>query len=482
MKHILKTSFLLILLTITGICEATETSAGNHTNAYTLYPPLNFTGSVIECNGYLQWQKPQLPGGATPAGLLGYYIYRDGTMVFYVPGGENLFFYDYNLEYATYTYTITANYDLTTYGVPGQFGESTPAGPVSVFINCSMGMPFYEPWDVGTFAFQNWQFSPAQGNWTINTLQGNPAPAAFFTGTPAVQNYEVTLKSTLLPCEPWVCADIYLEFDYQLTDLAAGGTEKLIVEYFTENTWFPVVEIQNEGSTGWVHQKSDISLAGGNSCRLGFKVSGTNSANISSWAVDNIRLTPVCKGPGGCNYTKSGNVVHLFWQPPPCSNPMLFAGYNVFRTLNATGEPPFVKLNSSLIQSMEYDDAIPSTILNAHYRYVVTCVQKNLATNDVLCEAPCDTLVVDYISGIAKKDLTSLQINLNTVSGKITVQSGSPVEQCELYNCMGQLIKTIPGEKREEITIPVSTLPSGIYLVSIKNASGTFVRKVTLMH
>ncbi len=275
MNPIKKLILLLFFAATAGICGPVfgQTMIPDN-NRYTLYPPLNFTGTLVECNGYLTWQKPQLPDGTTPAGLAGYYLYRNGVLRHYFPSGDSLCFYDYNMMYGTYIYTITANYDLTSYGFPGQFGESLPGGPVNLLINCSFSLPFYEPWDLGTFAFHSWSFIPSQGNWTINTGEGSPAPAVFFTGMPAIQNYDIVMNSLTLPGIPWVCANIYLEFDYQLTDIASGGTEKLIAECFVDNTWLPVIELKNEGSTGWIHQKIDISQVCGKQFRIGFKATG----------------------------------------------------------------------------------------------------------------------------------------------------------------------------------------------------------------
>lgn len=477
---------LTIFLLLTGMSFVSGPILGQIVSAdnslFTLYPPLNLQGSAVECNSYLHWQKPQMPDGTTPAGLMGYYIYRDGMMVTYISGADYLSYYDYNMETGTFSYTITANYDLAFYGIPGQFGESPPAGPVTIALNCCCSMPFYEPWDLGSFTYQNWQFVPAQGNWAMNTSQGNPAPSAVFNSTPAIQNYDVTMKSMSLQCEHWICADIYLEFDYKLVDIATGGTEKLIVEYFMDNTWFTAVEVKNEGSTGWIHQKVDISQVCGKTCRLGFKVTGPNSTNISNWSVDNIKLSPVCKGPASCNYIKTGNVITLFWQPPPCDNPAVVAGYNVYRTLNATGLPPFIKLNNAMISSLEYNDAIPSTISNAHYKYVITGVQKVIATNELLCEAPCDTLVVDYISGIKQLNNDAFDIYPNPAVDLINVKSSRAVESWELFDIIGTKVLQNKVEYLTDFSIPVGAIPSGIYLVRIKNAAGTFISKVTVMH
>ena len=343
-------------------------------------------------------------------------------------------------------------------------------------------LPFFEPWDQGTFAFQDWTFIPAQGNWTMNTGQGNLAPSAFFNGTPAVQNYEVTMKSMALPGLPWICANMYLEFDYQLADIAAGGTEKLIVSYFIDNTWFPAIELKNEGSTGWVHQKIDISQVCGKWFRLGFKAMGSNSANITSWSVDNIKVNPVCMGPMNCTYTQDGNKVHLFWQHPPCDSLYtMMPGYNVYRS-EGPGFGPFTKLNASLITDVEYTDILPLPLPYQQLKYYITLIQHDPATLTVLCVAACDTLDVDLTLGIEPVGRQGIHISPNPASDQISLQSDSPIISCDLLDCTGQQIMSVPVEKQKTLKIPVSSRPSGIYLIRIKNASGTIVRKVAVMH
>jgi hypothetical protein len=474
--------FLLLLMVSAGISGPVTGQTVQQGRLYTLYPPLNLTGTPIECNIYLTWQRPQNPNGTTPLGLVGYYLYRDGLLRHYFPSGDSLNFYDYDVQPGTYIYSITANYDLTSYGLPGQFGESPQTPPITVLLNCPGPMPFYEPWDLGSFAFQMWTFLPAQGNWTMNTGQGNPAPAAFFNGAPAVQNYEVTMRSMALPGLPWICANMYLEFDYKLTDLAAGGTEKLVVSYFIDNTWFPAIEIKNEGSTGWVHQKIDISQVCGGWFRLGFKAMGSNSANITSWAVDNIKVNPVCMGPVNCTYNQDGNRVHLFWENPPCDSlNTMMSGYNLYRSAGPVFGP-FVKLNATLITDDEYIDILPLPLPYQQLKYYITLIQHDPASLAVLCEAACDTLDVDLTLGIEPAGNSGTHLFPNPASDRITVQSDNRIISCDLIDCTGQQILSVPAGKLKTLQIPVFSLPSGIYLVRIKNASGTFIRKVAVLH
>ncbi|MEI6681508.1 MAG: T9SS type A sorting domain-containing protein [Bacteroidota bacterium] len=482
MNPIKKLAILLSIAVLAGVCMPVaghSTPPGNP--VYTLYSPLNLTATGIECSAYLQWQKPQAPGGVTPAGIQGYYIYRDGTGIGYVSGADMLTYYDYDAEYGTYTYSVTANYDLTSYGSPGLFEQSPPSVPFTLVLTCDVPFPLMEYWDSGNFSMYHWRFIPSQSNWLVSTSQGNPAPTAIFTGTPSIQNYNITMKGMKTPGAPWVCAKMYLEFDYRLTDIASGGTEKLIAEYCIDTTWYPVVEIKNQGSTGWVHQKLDISPVCTHNFRVGFKVSGQSSANIGSWELDNIFVYAICKGPANPAYTRNGNLVHLTWEHPPCDSLQVVKGYNVYRT-DEHGLPPFAKLNSPWVPGFTYTDTIPASITTGQFRYMITDVQKNWQDNTILCEAPGDTLVVDYALGVPPVAGQGIRIYPQPAKNNLVVSSSIPVESCEMFNVLGSKVFKATQDKKSLLVIPVTEFPDGIYLLQVKTGSGTIVKKVSVIH
>ncbi len=68
-------------------------------------------------------------------GLVGYNVYRNGNLIDFVSPYTTTTFSDNNLQVGTYSYLVTAKYDLTLYGLPGQFGESNAAGPVQLINN-----------------------------------------------------------------------------------------------------------------------------------------------------------------------------------------------------------------------------------------------------------------------------------------------------------------------------------------------------------
>ena len=365
-------------------------------------------------------------------------------------------------------------------GVYCQLENSLSKGSDSTSHSYMPFFPFNEGWEMGMFAYNDWQFTPAQLNWVINTSQGNPAPSAVFNGSPGILNYTSQMETSTIYAEPWVCAQIYLEFDYKLNDMMANGAEKLEALYYCDNAWISVFEITNQGSTGWIHQKIDISTTSGKNIKIGFKVSGANSSNFASWFVDNIKADAMCKGPSDCHYSKDGDVVHLFWQPPQCDSAQVVAGYNVYRC-DGPNSTSFVKLNGPLIAGLEYSDHIPAGYPYTLFRYLIGDTQRD-PWSIILCEGFCDTLEVDLAQGIHPADYEAIQIYPIPANDFIRVQSKIPIHRIELLNCTGRIVSFIPGEEQLEAFIPAGGLPNGIYMVKITNSTGTFLRKVSVVH
>jgi len=481
MKSVKSLVFLLLVAVLTGICGPARSIVlfpGNHLD--TLYSPLNFGGNAIEYTAYLHWQKPQKPNGTAPAGLLGYYLQRGGALISYINDPEILNYYDNDIWYGRYTYTLTANYDLTPYGSPGQYGTSPPAGPVDVYFYCSCPLPMVENWDQGSFYFMDWRFDPDQSNWSIRDSLGNPAPTAVFNGSPELLNYDVTLKSMKCDSHAWVCSNMFLEFDHQLSDISANGTELLSAGYINDSGWHPVYQISNQGSTGWIHEKIDISAAIAPGIQIGFRISGNNSSNIEKWAVDNIKLYPVCKGPLACGLSHSGKIVRLLWQKPGCDSVQEVTGYNIYRSRWVPSS--FTKLNASQVEALEYSDSVPVNDTCSKYYYYITAIHYDPLDNLFLCESPGDTILADLKMGIETPGNKGILVFPNPATDFLTVQSNTAVESAELIDCTGQRILSISAEMKKELSIPLSAIPSGIYIVRIKNVSGTILKRITVLH
>ncbi len=298
-----------------------------------LWPPKELNGTVIENSIELTWAKPEMHDSTgqmvTPPGLVGYRIYRNSVLIDSVTSPETLFYYDLQLEPGNYSYEVTARYDLALYGFPGQFDESMPAGPVTFLINFGRPLPFAEPWNKASFSYNNWQFVPEQGNWTINTAAGNPAPSAQFSWDPLRTDYKYSLQSPALDGTPYHCGTICLDFDLSAEVINPTGHEKLNVELYYDDMWHNVAAFQNDSSFTWSHRTIDISEVAGHGFLIGFKANGSNSADIQYWRMDNIYVHAVCFGPTDLEPDAQGFDVHLTWRPPDCtgSNMYLSEGF-----------------------------------------------------------------------------------------------------------------------------------------------------------
>lgn len=285
-----------------------------------LWPVKNPHGTAIENTALITWEQPRVDTSSTvPAGLLGYKVYRNDTLAGIISNPDSLSFYDTGLEPGFYIYMVTAWYDLSSYGFPGEFGESHPAGPVELYFNYGRPLPFYEPWDAGSFTFNDWRFTPGEGNWKIATGSGNPAPCALFDREPALSGYSFALESPAIDGTQIRCGKIWLDFDLKLTDNYTTGDEKLVVEIWNNNSWHEKALFANNGSFGWTTQHLDISSVKEKGFRIRFRAAGSNSLGIIGWAIDNVHIYPVCFPATNFAGDVVGYDAHLTWSAPDCN-------------------------------------------------------------------------------------------------------------------------------------------------------------------
>ncbi len=251
-----------------------------------------------------------------PAGLLGYKIYRDGLYLDYVSGKDTTWYYDYNVDPGIHEYEVSAWYDLTPYLYPGQFGESMLEGPIEINIECGRFIPFFEPWDAGSYAYNDWSHT---GNWLMNTATGNPAPTADFSWLPAIVDYNQSIETPVLNASQYTCATVWVDFDVKLVDRNNTSKEKLDVELFVNGSWSSKETYVNNGSFDWTTKHVKIATALGKAFKVRFRAHGEDSQDILHWYVDNIHVYAVCTPPTALAVKDvKDNDVYLSWTPPSC--------------------------------------------------------------------------------------------------------------------------------------------------------------------
>ncbi|KQC03899.1 MAG: hypothetical protein APR54_02240 [Candidatus Cloacimonas sp. SDB] len=247
--------------------------------------------------------------------LLGYNVYRDDVML-NTELVTTLYYYDLDLDYGTYTYTVTAVYDG---------GVSDPSLPVVVDIVAvpAFDIPFTEGFDSGDFDTNLWVMDPILGtHWSVNTTTGNPAPSArfnWFSGT----DYSETLTSHYVDCS--ALTEVELRFDISLNNYSSATLEQMALEVWDGDAWYQVALFDNvDDSFGFLNEAVDITdYAAGNIIKVRVDAFGEDAYNINFWYVDNIYVgEPILMG------SLSGTVTD-FETDLPIEGAMVVAGdYN----------------------------------------------------------------------------------------------------------------------------------------------------------
>jgi hypothetical protein len=260
--------------------------------------------------------------GSGSANLLSYNIYRNNSFLVNVPRTATVY-WDILEAPGTYCYDVSAVYDLTEYGFPGQIGESQPEGPACVENTMMQYLPFDEDWTTGQFDNNLWT---AGENWVMDGGNGNPAPSAKFSSLPTLTNYSSNLVSFHMYSGAGKTATpycVWLSFDYLLDDISASGTEKLTIEIENGDTWTTLKEFTNTGDVSWTTEKININPFATNiPFRIRFNVNGANSELISHWLVDNIKIyneysfIPVANLSAENTGNPQQNDIQLSWDVP----------------------------------------------------------------------------------------------------------------------------------------------------------------------
>lgn len=269
-------------------------------------------------NGTLTIFPPDsLPGD--PVMLLGYNILVDSVFYDNVMVDNQTDTIYFEVDYATlqpgnHVFCVTTFYNLWI------------SDPIcdSAMVIYGYELPFLEDWSSGGFTQNQWYTE--SGNWTVDADEGNPGPAAVFSGLPAQYNYEIPLESFAFRGDLMHVGTITLYFDIKLTSMNSTGHEKLFVQRYNWNnhTWQDVFIYSNEnGSFDW--RAGFISLYHIHSSGPGFKIrfvaKGINSSDIVSWYVDNIHLERRCLQSTDLEVYDLINYLKIYWCPPTGCGP-----------------------------------------------------------------------------------------------------------------------------------------------------------------
>jgi hypothetical protein len=273
------------------------------------YPP---PGNVDYHNDTLTICPPDsLPG--EPVLLVGYNIFVDS--VFYdnitVTNPED------TVDYFLYQETLLpGSREFCVYTVYNQWISESACDTAIILYGTEL--PFLEDWSSGDFETLQW--STNSDNWVIETGEGNPAPTAVFQGEPGLSNYEVSLESYPINAIGMTEGKIWLDFNLKLEDLQSTGNEWLRAQVWnwSNQVWTTVAEYRNDdGSFTWSSEHINIKARAMNKVfRVRFLASGSNSADIQGWSVDNIHIYRRCDGPYELTLSEYLDHNKLDWNGP----------------------------------------------------------------------------------------------------------------------------------------------------------------------
>lgn len=266
--------------------------------------------------------------------LTGYRVYRDDSLISQVALTEEEY-WDMMLDPGTYCYEISAVHDLTSYGFPGEYGESARIGPECADIIYGNTLPFTEDWSSGQFSLNHWA---AGENWSIEGQVGNPAPSAKFSWEPFLSNYSSALESYWINSSnlnPEIFHEIWLDYDLKLEDQASSGNEFLAAEVWDGENWVEVESCPSTGSFDWTrHHLNITSLAEDKAFKIRFRAFGTSTTDIHYWYVDSIQVY--------CKY---------FLHPPAQLHADLGSGYSIV----VSWQPPSQSLSDLVLDDSSYE-------------------------------------------------------------------------------------------------------------------------------
>ncbi|MCK9448199.1 MAG: choice-of-anchor J domain-containing protein [Bacteroidales bacterium] len=221
-------------------------------------------------------------GSSGSYNLLGYNVYRDGEQIGNTASNVRTFI-DSPLDEGTYVFGVTAVYGEPTAGESDMLTTTLKVYPPA-------SIPFFEDWASGSFEENEWYFDPSQGNWSVTTGTGNPAPAAQFGWSPTTTNYSQSLISTDIDASS-AEENVTLEFDIFLNDYNSNGNEKINVHIWNGSEWVLLESIANFGDIPWTTKSYDVTPhALGKTTKIRFEATGLTTFDFNYWYIDNIKL------------------------------------------------------------------------------------------------------------------------------------------------------------------------------------------------
>lgn len=446
----------------------------------TFPPPRNMDGYTQDDAAYLWWEVPLLIDTIifndttflNPANLIGYNLYRNEAFLDYIAYDENdtTSYWDFTTPYpGFYDYAVTALYDLTPAGLPGDTAESEPTPPKELWVGYEGMLPFVENWETGSFDPNLWTTDTC---WDIIGSLGNPEPSAAFIGHPLDTNYQHPLISYWINCrdhpntaDPYIDGDFCLEFDVKLNANTSSGDELLIIQIADSLDWESIDTISNIGSSfDWETFKYNITLkVKGEMTRFTFVAEGQDASNINTWYIDNIRLYRYCNPPRDLHWVVFDTL--MSWTAPlPHSDDTLkptqaLLGYDIYDDdsfLDFTTDTFYYFNNPAgygpFYVGAKYEDCIP--VSNEIFGPVRIC--ERVHTNEI-------------------------RIFPNPADDELNIHTDKKIDRLKVIGTSGtEYFQSFPANKQTKIK--TTNLKDGLYILELGSGRKIYRQKFIIHH
>jgi hypothetical protein len=439
---------------------------------YPLFPPENLSGYEENDSLYLYWSPPSdnWIGKPTnyPDALAGYKLsyltlYNYNEVEIFIDGPVDTALAIHRLNCDSTSITVTAVYDISSYGYPGELVESGPCGPLGFPAYDPIAGEFTEDWSSLDFFAQCWTADDLF--MSVSPDQGVPG-GGFVYISPDIAGYTTSLTSHPLHIEQSPDWQTILEFDLRLTSNYWSGDEFLEIQVFPEgiSQWSTIHAINNSlGSIPWQNftfNLGDFFAEDDFRLRFLFTSNGNESAN---WYLDNIRVHPFCRGPATITATmQSTSRVLLSWEDAFTEGqPKTLDSYRLYRNHDGSGYEMITETTSaSFMDDLE---------TGGQYCYYVLA---RYLDNGTICESSAsDSACITVFLGVEEDDAPGVRIFPNPASDIINVLTETDGMHLEIYNPIGG--KILEYDSREKQTrIDVSEFHAGVYYLIIQTKEG----------
>jgi len=437
-----------------------------------LFPPQNLEGAAPDDAAILTWDPP---GTSIPNNLQGYNIYKNGVFLHYSPhpgGWVPQTHVDTELDPGMYHYSVTAVYDLTPYGFPGETGESMVEGPELVVVDYCTELEFTETWDVGSIGGNDWTSDGP--NWSVIGQTGNPPPVAVFSWDPIQTDYEISLESYPLCALGITEGYIQLDFDLALASIQTTGQERLLVDLWTWDIqeWITVAQYSNAlGTFNWTLQHINLGdMPMDKVFKIRFRAKGSFSPAIRGWFIDNIHVYRVCPAPQDILIDPDFyEGIRLTWEYPQKdksgngNGDRELEGYMVYRSVNSG---PFELITTSPA-GMPYIDPESNLAPGSMYCYKVSAVYTG-------AEDQCESLPSNEVCAIwtgtdhyESAGGSLFEYYPNPADKYLIINSAKEMKTITLVDLLGSIVieRHVTGKQFEFNT---ANVPAGAYIIRVQ--------------